>query len=98
MRPREKTSLVERTMMSVTSVPKYTCRLDFTTGKQVDRGDKLLRKCKAVALANELERTRRVRGISQVTPLGWLQMIFPRGSGVWSSIKTRVLRNKDHTS
>ena len=72
-RPREKTLLVERTMMSVTSVPKYTRRLDFTTGKQVDRGDKLLRKCKAVALANKLERMRSVRGISQVTPLGWLQ-------------------------
>ena len=28
---------------------------------------------KAVALANELERMRRVREISQVTPLGWLQ-------------------------
>ena len=25
--------------MSVTSAPKYTCRLDFTTGKRVDRGE-----------------------------------------------------------
>ena len=35
---------------------------------------------KAVALANELERTRRVRGISQVTPLGWLQSRLKMGN------------------
>ena len=39
------------------SVPKYTHRLDFTTGKRVDRGQ-VLRIREAVALANDLERTR----------------------------------------
>ena len=54
-------------------------RLDFTTGKQVDRGQ-VLRVHEAVALANKLERTRRVRGISQVTPLGWLQSRLKMGN------------------
>ena len=57
-------------------------RLDFTTGKRVDREGELTpsKIRKAVALANELERTRRVRGISQVTPLGWLQSRLKMGS------------------
>ena len=31
---------------SVMSIPKYTRRLDFTTGKRVDRGGELLRNAK----------------------------------------------------
>ena len=54
-------------------------RLDFTTGKRWNRGE-LPKNRKAVALANELERTRRVCGISQVTPLGWLQSRLKMGS------------------
>ena len=42
---------------SVTSTPKYTRRLDFTTGKRVDRGE-LPKTSEAVALANELERSK----------------------------------------
>ena len=55
-------------------------RLDFTTGKRVNRGDKLLRIAKRIVLANELERTRRVLGILQVTPLGWLQSRLKMGN------------------
>ena len=56
------------------SALKYTCRLDFTTGKQLTEKGKVPPKDrKAVALANELEGTRRVHGISQVTLVGWLQ-------------------------
>ena len=54
-------------------------RLDFTTGKRWNRGE-LPKDRKAVALANELERTRRVREISQVTPLGWLQSRLKMGN------------------
>ena len=39
------------------SAPKYTRRLDFTTGKRVDRG-KNPKTSKAVALANKLERSK----------------------------------------
>ena len=38
------------------------------------------KKRRAVALANELEGTRRVRGISQVTLLGWLQSRLKMGN------------------
>ena len=78
------------------SVPKYMRRLDFTTSKQVDRGDELLRKCKAVALANELEGTRRVRGILQVTLVGWLQSRLKMRNK--SSSPTTYISSKTNTS
>ena len=42
---------------SVMSAPKYTRRLDFTTGKRLTEkdGELLSSDCEAVALANELE-------------------------------------------
>ena len=54
-------------------------RLDFTTGKRVDRGE-LPKIRKEVALANGLERMRRVHEILQVTPLGWLQSRLKMGN------------------
>ena len=39
-------SVINVPMDAVTSVLKYTRRLDFTTGKRVDRGDELLRNTK----------------------------------------------------
>ena len=46
--------MISKDALTVTSAPKYMRRLDFTTGKRVDRG-KNPKTSKAVALANELE-------------------------------------------
>ena len=55
-----------------------------------------LRVTKRIALANELERTRRVRGISQVTPLGWLQSRLKMGNKPTSP--TRIYSSTRDTS